>query len=45
MKRRDKECDGVNEGSGIDRPRMLGTLLSTPEGKNLAADVQRIMGK
>lgn len=35
----------VRSGDGAALQRMLGTLLSTPEGKNLAADVQRIMGK
>ena len=35
----------VKSGDGAALQRMLGTLLSTPEGRNLAADVRRIMGK
>ena len=38
-----KKLSGMIDGAALQR--MLGTLLSTPEGKNLAADVQRIMGK
>ena len=35
----------VKSGDGAALQKLLGALLSTPEGKSLAADVRRIMGK
>ena len=35
----------VKSGDAASLEKMLGALLSTPEGKALAADVQKIMGK
>jgi len=35
----------VKGGDAAALQKMLGALLSTPEGKSLAADVQKIMGK
>ena len=35
----------VKRGDAASLQKMLGALLSTPEGKALAADVQKIMGK
>ena len=35
----------VKSGDAASLQKMLGALLSTPEGKALAADVQKIMGK
>ena len=35
----------VKSGDAASLQKMLGTLLSTPEGKTLAADVQKIMGR
>ena len=35
----------VKSGDAASLQKMLGALLSTPEGKTLAADVQKIMGR
>ena len=38
-----KKLSGMIDGAALQK--LLGALLSTPEGKSLAADVRRIMGK
>lgn len=50
-----KKLEGMIDGAALEKAvksgdsaalqKLLGTLLSTPEGRNLAADVRRIMGK
>ena len=50
-----KKREGMIDGAALEQAvktgdaaairRMLGALLSTPEGKTLAADVRKIMGK
>ena len=50
-----KKLGGMIDGAALEQAvktgdaaairRMLGALLSTPEGKTLAADVRKIMGK